>query len=59
MASTAGTHFDAGDSKAEDVVGRMSCRPDFMILMYPVVTMGEKGHGGFRTNLLGKQPDDK
>ena len=30
-----------------------------MILVYPVITMGEKGHGGSRTNLLGKQPDDE
>jgi hypothetical protein len=22
----------------------MSCRPDFMILIYPVITMGPKGH---------------
>ena len=34
----------------------MSCRPDFAILVYPVVTLGEKGHGGTRTNLLGHDP---
>lgn len=59
LASTAGTHFDAGDPKAADPVERQSCRPDFMVLVYPVVSMGEKGHGGSRTNLLGKQPDEK
>jgi acetyl esterase/lipase len=59
LASTAGTHFDDGDPKAEDAVGRQSSRPDFMILVYPVISMGEKGHGGSRTNLIGKQPDDK
>jgi acetyl esterase/lipase len=59
LASTAGTHFDAGDPKAEDPVERQSCRPDFMVLVYPVVTMGAKGHAGSRTNLLGKQPDEK
>ncbi len=56
LASTAGTHFDAGDAKASDVVDQASCRPDFMILVYPVVTMGEKTHGGSRGNLLGKNP---
>jgi acetyl esterase/lipase len=59
LASTAGTHFDDGDAKAEDPVAKSSCRPDFMILVYPVITMGEKGHGGSRNNLLGKQPDKK
>ncbi len=59
LASTAGTHFDDGDPKSDDAVGKQSSRPDFMILVYPVITMGEKGHGGSRTNLLGKQPDEK
>ncbi|MFO0820671.1 MAG: alpha/beta hydrolase [Pirellulales bacterium] len=56
LASTAGTHFDQGDPKAEDPIQRQSCRPDFMILVYPVVTMGESTHGGSRANLLGKSP---
>ncbi len=54
LASTAGTHFDAGDAMAADPVERASSRPDFMILVYPVVSMGEKGHAGSRNNLLGK-----
>ncbi|MDP4849714.1 MAG: alpha/beta hydrolase [Verrucomicrobiales bacterium] len=56
LASTAGTHFDAGDAKSTDPVERMSSRPDFMILVYPVITMGSSAHGGSRTNLLGKDP---
>jgi len=59
LASTAGTHFDAGDPKAADPVDRNSCRPDFTVLVYPVVTMGKLTHGGSRNNLLGKNPDDK
>jgi len=59
LASTAGTHFDAGDASSPDPVERVSCRPDFMILVYPVVTMGGKGHSGSRANLLGKSPDAK
>lgn len=56
LASTAGTHFDDGDSKANDVIAQASCRPDFTILVYPVVTLGEKTHGGSKSNLLGKDP---
>jgi acetyl esterase/lipase len=54
LASTAGTHFDAGDPSSADAIGRVSCRPDFMILVYPVISMGDKGHQGSRNNLLGK-----
>jgi acetyl esterase/lipase len=57
LASTAGTHFDAGKPDAEDRVERASSRPDFMILVYPVITMSAQGHSGSRNNLLGKSPD--
>jgi acetyl esterase/lipase len=56
LASTAGTHFDDGNAKAEEPVERASSRPDFVILIYPVVTMGEKTHQGSKQNLLGKNP---
>ena len=56
LASTAGTHFDKGDPKAKDPIDRISCRPDFTILVYPVVTMGRHTHGGSRRNLLGSRP---
>ncbi len=56
LASTAGTHFDGGDTKAIDPIDRVSCRPDFMILIYPVITMGDKTHRGSKRNLLGKTP---
>jgi acetyl esterase/lipase len=59
LASTTATHFDEGDPKAADAVERVSSRPDFAILVYPVVSMGEKGHGGSRQNLLGSDPDAK
>jgi acetyl esterase/lipase len=59
LAATAGTHFDGGDPAAADAVRRLSCRPDFMILVYPVITMSDKGHAGSRKNLLGKNPDAK
>lgn len=56
LASTAGTHFDAGNATSKDPVDRQSCRPDFMVLVYPVITMGELAHGGSRSNLLGPNP---
>lgn len=56
LASTAGTHFDAGDPVATDPIDRVSCRPDFMVLIYPVISMGEETHRGSRQNLLGKAP---
>ncbi len=56
LASTAATHFDGGDPKATDAVDRVSCRPDFAILVYPVISMGGTTHRGSRTNLLGKDP---
>jgi acetyl esterase/lipase len=59
LASTAGTHFDAGEPDSADPVQRVSCRPDFIVLVYPVITMTDKGHAGSRTNLLGKNPDAK
>jgi acetyl esterase/lipase len=60
LASTAATHFDDGEQKAPDPVERQSCRPDFAILCYPVVTMTDPStHRGSRRNLLGDTPDPK
>ena len=60
LASTTGTHFDSGDSKAPDPIDRSSSRPDFMILAYPVINLTEWfAHKGSRDNLLGTNPDPK
>jgi acetyl esterase/lipase len=58
LASTAATHFDAGDPASSDAVERVSCRPDLHILLYPVVTLTDEPnvHKGSRTWLLGKDP---
>jgi acetyl esterase/lipase len=57
LASSAATHFDEGNLAAVDRIDRVSCRPDFAILIYPVITMGETTtHKGSQTNLLGKTP---
>lgn len=54
LASTAGTHFDNGNATAADSIERYSSRPDFMILMYPVITMSKPFmHQGSRNNLIG------
>jgi acetyl esterase/lipase len=59
LASTAGTHFDAGDPDNADPINRVSSRPDFMILCYPVISFGEFTHQGSKRNLLGENPDPK
>jgi acetyl esterase/lipase len=59
LASTAATHFDDGQPDADDLMDRPSCRPDFAVLVYPVVTMDEKTHSGSRANLLGKNPSQE
>lgn len=57
LASTAGTHFDEGQPDAKDPIEQVSCRPDFMILVYPVIVFGDpKTHSGSMQNLLGKDP---
>lgn len=42
LASTASTHYSSSE-----------LRPDFSILFYPVITMGQYTHEGSRNNLLG------
>jgi len=59
LASTAATHFDSGDPNAADPIDRAGSRPDFAILSYPVISLGEFAHVGSRNNLLGKNPDPK
>jgi len=60
LASTVGTHFDAGDAQAADPIERVSSRPDFMILAYPVISFTTPyTHLGSMHNLLGAHPDPK
>ena len=54
LASTAGTHFTKAHIPNPN---NTSLRPDFMILVYPVVSFSDSvGHMGSRTQLLGKTP---
>jgi acetyl esterase/lipase len=58
LAMTTSTHFAAGNSGAADAVDRVSSRPDFTILGYPVISMVEPWtHQGSKNNLLGNNPD--
>jgi len=57
LASTLGTHFDAGDPSAADPIDRLASRPDFMVLTYPVIgPLGPASVGSY-DNLLGKNAD--
>lgn len=56
VASTVATHFDAGNTASPDPIERLSCRPDFAWLVYPVVTMGPYTNKGSKDHLLGPNP---
>lgn len=57
LASTAATHFDAGKPDDADPVEKASCRPDFAVLAYPVISFRDDvTHRGSRRNLLGDEP---
>lgn len=58
LCSTAVTMFeDKFEAETNDAIDQLSCRPDFGILCYPVISMGESYcHGGSVRNLLGKEP---
>jgi acetyl esterase/lipase len=53
LASTAATHFD---KVLVDDKENISVRPDFAILLYPVISFGHFAHEYSRENLLGKDP---
>lgn len=59
LTSSAGTHYDAGNPSAADPIDRMSSRPDFLVLCYPVITFGQFAHEGSKRALLGDNPDPK
>ncbi|HET9179735.1 MAG TPA: alpha/beta hydrolase [Terriglobia bacterium] len=60
LASTVGTHFDSGKAQAADPIDRVSCRPDFMVLAYAVISfVTPYVHRGSMRALLGDHPDPK
>lgn len=59
LASTVITHFDSGNPAAADPVDRMSARPDFAVLGYPLITLESPWtHPESLHNLLGASPDE-
>lgn len=56
MGASAGGHFAA---TCATLYGNKESRPDFQILLYPVITMERHTHGGTRENLIGKNPSKK
>lgn len=57
LASTTMVHFDQGRSNDRDPIMRVSGRPDFGVLVYPVISLqSDFGHMGSRKNLLGDSP---
>lgn len=60
LASTLGTHYDEKVYAPQSEADQLSARPNFMILVYPVISMKENiTHGGSKANLLGEQPSDE
>jgi acetyl esterase/lipase len=67
MGSSAGGHLasmcatlweEKLPDETADAIDALGCRPDFSILVYPVISMAEKwGHGGSKRRLLGSAPD--
>ncbi len=60
VASTLATHYDGGDPSSEDLVERFGCRPDFLGLAYPLVSLQTEVAGmRYQRLLLGDNPTDE
>jgi acetyl esterase/lipase len=59
LAASAATLFDAADGRTGADLDRVSGRPDFAALLYPVITMTASfAHPQSRRNLIGPAPDE-
>ncbi len=57
LAATLGTHFEEDNLFTTDSIDSTSCKPDFMILLYPVITFKEPYlHRGSKYFLIGDNP---
>ena len=59
LAAYVATRFTEPVTNTVENVARVSCRPDFCALAYPVISMITAVHGGSRTNLLGSDQTDQ
>jgi acetyl esterase/lipase len=57
LAAMTATQMDPATPRSDDPIDRFASRPDFTLLIYPVITMGAKTHEETRNNLLGPNPD--
>ncbi len=55
LAASLSSHY--ADVKIDNPLN-ISLRPNFQILIYPVITMKDFGHTGSKENLIGKNPTD-
>ena len=55
LAATVSVHYDHAFYDPQDAVDQLSARPDFSVLCYPVIDMGQYRHDGSRQNLLGSR----
>jgi acetyl esterase/lipase len=59
VTASTGTLFDAPEGRTGADLDRVSGRPDFMVLIFPVISMQEPfAHGASRRGLLGEIPSD-
>jgi len=56
LAAMVGTHFDAGKASPSDGIDRVSSRPGFLVLIYPVITCSDPFRGWRRHRLLCQRP---
>jgi len=60
LASTLGTQYDRMVYEPVDLIDALSARPDFMMLIYPVISMKEGiAHNGSKNKLLGKDASEE
>jgi acetyl esterase/lipase len=61
MAAAAGTLFDEGDPDADDPIRRMSCRPDFIVPVYPLISLIFQGPrtAGLLKRMLGRDLNNR
>jgi len=61
LAAAAGTLFDEGDPNADDPIRRVSCRPDFIAPIYPLISLALQGNrpAGLLERMLGEDLNDR
>ena len=60
LTASAGTLFDAPEGRTGAPLDAVSGRPDFMVLIFPVITMQDPiAHPDSRRNLLGENPSEE